>query len=184
MMRAATLRQAVAALGRGPLDRSGASVSRLARFALVGISGIGVNSALITVLVEIGRLPPVVAGALATEAAILSNFTLHDRWTFGGRSTAIAWPRRAARYNLAALGGLAINVAVLAGLTGLLRLHYLVANVGAIGVAFGWNYFASSRFAWAVAGSDDASEPPAVPALRRASVASRAQRGDGLEKAG
>lgn len=186
MRLADTTRQVVRMLGAGCLDEPRASIPRLARFALVGISGIGVNSAVITFLVEIGRLSPVVAGALATEAAILSNFTLHDRWTFRGQCNAVGWPGRAARYNLAALGGLVINVAVLAGLTGWLHLHYLVANVVAIGAAFAWNYVASCRFAWMVVGSDETSAPGehgTIPLL--AGVVSHARpTGDGFDEVG
>lgn len=122
---------------------------RLARFALIGISGVLLNTALLVLLVEAGGLPPVVATAMGTEVAILSNFTLNDRWTFGDAHAPLAWVGRAWRYNLVALGGLLLSVTVLALLTHGLHLHYLVANLFGIGAGFLWNYALNWRFTWA-----------------------------------
>jgi len=142
----------------GSLWRVGASLKngvvtkharRLARFCLVGISGVGVNSALLYLLTEAGGLNPLVAAVFATEAAIFNNFVLNDLWTFGDVKSATSWPWRALRYNSVALVGLIISVAVLAGLTYLLSMHYLVANLFAIGAGTLWNYTGSSHFTWA-----------------------------------
>lgn len=122
---------------------------RFAQFSLVGASGVLVNTALLWLLVEAGGLNHLLAAVLATEAAVLSNFTLNDLWTFRHAPPRLSWFRRAVRYNCIALGGLAITVAVLAMLTMLLGLHYLVANLFAIGAATLWNYIANSRFTWA-----------------------------------
>lgn len=56
----------------------------------------------------------------ATECAIVSNFLLNDRWTLGDvrRSLSQPWPRRFASYNLLTIGGLHVNVGVLAALHG------------------------------------------------------------------
>ena len=58
------------------------------------------------------------------------------------------WPQRAARYQIVALGGLLVSVAVLAALTHWLRLHYLVANLAGIGAGLLWNYTANLCFTW------------------------------------
>jgi dolichol-phosphate mannosyltransferase len=120
----------------------------LVRFGLVGASGVAVNTALLYVLIEVGGLNHLVAALLATEAAILSNFALNDRWTFRDSKPAASVVRRAFRYNLVALGGLAISVAVLAVLTYFADFHYLFANLFAIGAATLWNYAASRSWTW------------------------------------
>lgn len=127
---------------------------RMVRFGLVGVSGIVVNSIVLALLVQIGQLRPAVAGALATEVAIVSNFALHDRWTFQDARSSQRWPWRALRYNLSALGGLSITVATLTALINGLHLYYLIANVFAVGAGCLCNYLLSSRFAWTVAKVD------------------------------
>ena len=56
--------------------------ARPIRFGLVGLSGAAVNTGILWGLVWGLGLPVLLASALATEAAILSNFLLNDRWTF------------------------------------------------------------------------------------------------------
>ena len=120
----------------------------LVRFGLVGASGVVVNTALLYLLIEVGGLNHQVAPLLATEAAIWSNFALNDRWTFRDSKPAASLVRRAFRYNLITLGGLAISVAVLAVLTYFADFHYLFANLFAIGAATLWNYAASRSWTW------------------------------------
>ncbi len=122
--------------------------SRFMRFGLVGASGVLVNMTLLFLLIEVGGWHRLVAATLATEAAILGNFVLNDRWTFREAPANHSWLGRAARYNAIALGGLVMSVAVLAALTDLLHLHYLAANLGGIGAATLWNYAANSSFTW------------------------------------
>jgi putative flippase GtrA len=139
----------VVATSRGWVSRRAVALhrARLARFALVGASGVLVNTAVLSLLVELVGLNPLAAGGLATEAAILSNFALNDRWTFGGARRGVAWPWRALRYNLVAGGGLLISIGVLAALMQGPGLYYLFANVFAIGAGFLWNYTGSAWFA-------------------------------------
>jgi len=54
-----------------------------ARFLLVGLSGVGVNMAVLWLLVGRMGLRPLPAAALAVETSIWSNFLLNDIWTFG-----------------------------------------------------------------------------------------------------
>ncbi len=125
-------------------------VPYMLRFGLVGGSGVLVNYIILYLLVGAWGLNHLVAAALATEGAILSNFTLNNLWTFRGATPGGAWARRGLRYNVFALGGLVISVAVLAALTYLLHMDYLVANSFAIGAATLWNYAANYRWTWSV----------------------------------
>lgn len=122
----------------------------LIRFSMVGASGVLVNSILLYALTEAGGLSPMVAAVLATEIAILCNFFLNDLWTFRRARSGPAWAQRALRYNLGALAGLVISVAVLAMLIHLGAMYYLEANLFAIAAGMAWNYLASYFFIWSV----------------------------------
>jgi dolichol-phosphate mannosyltransferase len=122
----------------------------LVRFGLVGVSGVAVNYAILYLLAGILGLNHLLAAAFATEGAILSNFALNNLWTFRGARKVVPWARKALRYNLFALGGLVISLGVLAALTYLLGLHYLIANLFAIGAATLWNYAANYRWTWSI----------------------------------
>jgi len=126
---------------------------RLARFALVGLSGVLLNMGLLVALVEAAGLDEILAATIATEAAILSNFSLNDRWTFGDARSPLGRLRRAAQYNAIALGGLLISVTALAVLTRGVGLHYLLANLVAVLAGFAWNYALNARMTWGSPGS-------------------------------
>lgn len=134
-------------------------VPYLLRFGLVGGSGVLVNYALLYLLAGGLGLNLVAASTVATEGAILSNFALNNAWTFREARSGRPLLQRGLRYNVFALGGLVLSVAVLATLTYLLGMHYLVANVFAIGTATLWNYAANYRWTWSMRS--------AVPFVRR-----------------
>jgi dolichol-phosphate mannosyltransferase len=125
---------------------------RFVRFGVVGASGVLVNSAVLFLLVEACHLHKLIAAAIATEVAIISNFILNDLWTFRDARHHRSWPRRLVRYNGIALGGLCISLGVLAALTMVLGIHYLLANLVGIAAATVWNYVVNSRLTWSLAG--------------------------------
>ncbi|HJZ49402.1 MAG TPA: GtrA family protein [Roseiflexaceae bacterium] len=121
--------------------------ARPLRFGLVGVSGIVVNSATLWVLVRELHLAVALGSVVATEAAILSNFTLNDRWTFrGARERSLLG--RLLRFNGVALGGMAITAAILTALMSYSHMHLLIANLLAVGAATIWNYAVNSRWTW------------------------------------
>ena len=115
------------------------------KFALVGSAGVLVNSGALYVLYEWVRMPLVAASALAVEMAILHNYLLNDRWTFGRRLPSLG---RFAKFNLVSLGGLLITTGTLYGLVHFLGLHYLLANLIGIGLATLWNFSLSLFWTW------------------------------------
>ena len=123
-------------------------LARPLRFGVVGLSGMVVNSAILWVLVRELHLAVTLGSVLATEAAILSNFLLNDRWTFRGAREQ-SFIQRMLRFNGVALGGMAITAGMLTALTRYTHLHLLVANLLAVGAATGWNYVVNSRWTWA-----------------------------------
>lgn len=121
------------------------SLSELLRFGLVGGSGVIVNTGFLYVLHGVFGWPLIPASVLSVEAAIVNNFMWNDRWTFRARE---GTPYRFLRFNLISLGGLAVNTMILALLVAWTGIHYLLANLAAIGVAMAWNFAANSRWTW------------------------------------
>jgi putative flippase GtrA len=85
-----------------------------------------------------------VALALATEVAILSNFVAHNRWTFGQDTVSLV---RLARFNVAALGGLAISTTITTAVAGH-GVPYLVANLAGIAASTASNFVTSTLWIW------------------------------------
>lgn len=123
-------------------------VQEFARFGVVGLSGVVVNSLILWALVQHVGLGVAVASALATEVAIITNFLLNDHWTFGPGQRAHSFAQRLLRYNGVCLGGLVITAVVLLALTTLLALPLLLANFVAVLCAMAWNYSLNSRWTW------------------------------------
>jgi dolichol-phosphate mannosyltransferase len=86
----------------------------------------------------------VAASAVAVELAAISNYFLNDRWTFAIRAASV---RRLAKFNLAALAGLGINVLTVWSLTQL-GIYFLLANLFGIAVGFTGNYALSIVWVW------------------------------------
>ncbi len=120
---------------------------RMGKFALVGLSGLAVNEALLFLLTEYAGLYYLVSGIAAVETSIITNFTLNERWTFADKHKGSA-EKRFAKYNLVSLAGLTINVTLLFCFTGFLGIYYLVSNAFAIVAVFFWNYFVNRVLTW------------------------------------
>jgi dolichol-phosphate mannosyltransferase len=122
---------------------------RFSRYFVVGVCGALVNSGLLFLLVQAGGLNHILAATLACEMSIIGNFALHDYWTFAGTRTETPWFQRCLSYNAVALTGIVFTVLVLAVLTTGFHMHYMIANVFAMGAATVSNYSLNSRFTWA-----------------------------------
>ena len=118
---------------------------QLIRFALVGVLGVGVNSASLSLLYRLAHVALPVSSVISTELAIASNFLLDDRWTFTPRGR--AWTRFA-KFNLTALLGLVLTALTVWFLVDHLRVHYLLANVLAVGGSGALNYLLSTTWIW------------------------------------
>ncbi|HEU5103619.1 MAG TPA: GtrA family protein [Roseiflexaceae bacterium] len=121
------------------------------RFGLVGLSGVAVNSAVLWALVAAGLTVPI-ASMGATEAAVVSNFLLNDRWTFADCATPLPRWQRFLRFNGVALGGMLLAAALLTALTTYGRVPLLLANLLAVGARLAWNYTINTRLTWRAPG--------------------------------
>lgn len=147
---------------------------RLARFALVGLSGVIVNLAALHVFAGWLGVHEVIASALAIETSIVTNFLLNDAFTFRDRRGARPGLLfRLWRYHAVTLAGAVVQLGTFAlvavtleralGRDALGPLRSLAQGAG-IAVAFAVNYLGSLRFAWSPA---DSGEPRAALEMRR-----------------
>lgn len=120
---------------------------RFLRFALVGGSGVLVNSAIFVALSEWAGLDYRLAAPLATEIAILSNFTLNRLWTFADAGPA-PLSTRLRRYHLTAFGGFVVHYLTLIALVELGAWEKWLANVAGIAIGMAWNYVLNVKWAW------------------------------------
>lgn len=120
---------------------------RLLVFLLVGLSGVLVNLGVFSASYRLFEAPFVASLALGIEASILSNFLLHDHFTFGDRR-ADSRISRALKYHATAFGGAAINLAVGSALFFGLGWLGELADFAGIVLATAWNWVLSSSWAW------------------------------------
>ena len=117
------------------------------KFGIVGGSGVIVNYLCYWILLEFAGLNHLVASALATEAAILNNFTFNDLWTFRERRKAKLW-FRLLNFHWSRILGLLVTVGSLYLLVDLMGFDKLVSYIFAIGLGTLTNFFTSDLFVW------------------------------------
>ena len=121
---------------------------RLARFALVGAGGVGVNSGMLWLLHSGAGLPLPAASALAIETAIWNNFLLNDLWTSNEERQRRPWWMRVTAFHATAATAAAINLGLLLALVTWAGIHYLIVNLIAIGIAATVNYSVGALWTW------------------------------------
>lgn len=119
------------------------------KVCIVGSIGFIINTVILETLVHLG-LHPAWGSALGAECAIVSNFFLNNRWSFGTRKiTGFRLIRKFFQFNIASLGAIILQAGtVLIGtqLFGVDRYRWFYV----IGVGLGllWNYIMYSRVIW------------------------------------
>ncbi len=127
----------------------GKELNILIKFALVGFSGIIMNTGLLFLFTEYAHIYYIISSAFAIETSILTNFILNERWTFVNRECSIqSWWQRLFSYNLLAIGGMVVNMGILFLLTEYVGMYYLLANIIGIITAFTWNYVSNRNITW------------------------------------
>lgn len=134
-----------------------APIQKFVRFGLVGASGAVVNIGVLSALIHLTDIEPLLAAAIAIEVSIISNFTLNHRYTFKGygfysvkqtRESLRSLARKLATYNIGVLIGAAVSFLTFALLYQVVGMHYLPADILAIGAGMIWNYWVSTRYVW------------------------------------
>jgi putative flippase GtrA len=128
---------------------------RWVAFNAVGALGVGIQLAVLAVLVHAVGIHYLLATVIAVEAAVLHNFAWHQRWTWKDRSSPsrLAAIGRLAKFNLLnggiSLAGNAVVMGVLAGGGGV---EPVTANVAAIVICSLANFAASETLVFKSAG--------------------------------
>lgn len=118
-------------------------------FAFVGASGALLILFMTWMFTEYVHLFYVLSAALAIEISILWAFALNTKITFRHKFKKLEELFSAlGKYQFVALGGLFINLALLYAFTTFFNIFYIVSELVAITVAFGFNYLMSLRFVW------------------------------------
>jgi dolichol-phosphate mannosyltransferase len=101
------------------------------------------------VFVALDRLgtPVPIAAPAAALVAMVSNFLLHDRWTYRDRRAGPA-AGRAVRAVAVQAAGVAIDALVATAVHSWLDAAPVVANLGGIAAAAAWNYALFYRLVW------------------------------------
>jgi dolichol-phosphate mannosyltransferase len=131
-------------------------LSRLARFAVVGLSGVVVDMGLLFLLSD----PSMMGWGLtrskliAAELAIVNNFIWNDAWTFRDLSKD-QWQfgqrlRRFWKFQVICLAGLLINTVLLNVQFNVFGVNRYVANAIAIAAVTGWNFWLNLKLSWRV----------------------------------
>jgi dolichol-phosphate mannosyltransferase len=117
------------------------------KFNLVGIIGVAVQLVVLTFLTSALGINYLIATILAVEATILHNFIWHEHWTWIDRTrNASGIAVRLLRFNMAnGLISLTGNSALMWILVTHFRMHYILANLGAIGICSFVNFLVSDR---------------------------------------
>jgi dolichol-phosphate mannosyltransferase len=129
------------------------NVVELAKFSVVGVSGVVVNAGLLYLLTRHFHLKLELASPIAIEVSILSNFAWNNLWTFKKRQTPVTFWNRLLRYHLVTgLAGI-VNYVLLLLLVRSFGMNDMVANL--IGIALGTviNFTLSSMWTWRVRAS-------------------------------
>lgn len=131
------------------LMRRKGELTRIFKFIGVGLSGTIVNIGILRLVNAFTGWSGYVALIPGIEISIITNFLLNDYFTFSDRRTGKVKSLlgRLLKYNLIGLSGAAINYAVAAVLFTIGLNIYLADFIGIL-IAFLWNYFFSTSWAW------------------------------------
>jgi dolichol-phosphate mannosyltransferase len=132
------------------LMRRTGEYKRLVKFIGVGLSGVGVNYIVLFAVKALTEWNQYVRQIPGIEASIITNFLFNDMFTFADRrkgNKASSFVGRLLKFNIVALAGAVIQWGVSALLMNQGMNDYLALLI-AIVIAFIWNYFLSTIWAW------------------------------------
>jgi dolichol-phosphate mannosyltransferase len=124
------------------------TAGRLARFGLIGLSGLVVNEALLALLTERASLYYLASAVISTQASILWNFALTERWVYSRRSYRLGWGARLGAFCLVGTTAQVLTTPVLYLLVDRAGLPYLIGNLIAIGASTVVRFTIAERVIW------------------------------------
>jgi len=124
------------------------SEHEFSRYTIVGLTGVLVNLGGYSALNRVAGIQPELAAVLAIELSIISNFILHNYWTFSRRPPHRSRRSRFVRFHtVAAIGG-AANFAAFFLLFRVMGLNDIVSSGVGIGVGAAVNYLLNANWTW------------------------------------
>jgi dolichol-phosphate mannosyltransferase len=127
-------------------------IARFLRFAIVGLSGVLVDMAVLYFLSDPTRLGWGLTRSkvLAASTAILNNFLWNDLWTFGDIAARQKGQRFRRLLKFASVCGLGVvlNVILLNVMFNFLHMNRYVANLVSIAIVTVWNFGLNSKLNW------------------------------------
>ncbi len=109
------------------LDKYRMMIGRFVRYGIIGVSGVGVNLGVLTLLRHLWPSQATTTYVLAVEASIITNYVLNAWFTFKVRVHLPGF----LRYNLVSAGGLIVQTAIYRLVLGH-GVNYIIADLIAI----------------------------------------------------
>ena len=125
------------------------------KFSVVGISGIVVNQGFLTLFVSGLKWDVSIAGIVAIELSILSNFFLNNYWTWKDQKRG-SFLARFFKYHAVTIVSGGVNYMILLILTSF-GFHYFISNLIGIAVGTVVNFF-FNHF-WTFKAKENGNEP-------------------------
>jgi dolichol-phosphate mannosyltransferase len=144
----ATLREGVRFLVQLVRLRRPEATGRLLRFGAIGLSGLVVNEALLALLTERAQLYYLASAVISTQASILWNFALTERWVYAQRSCRYDWKSRLVAFCLVCTTAQVLTTPILYLLVGTVGTPYLLGNLVAIGASTLLRFSVAERLIW------------------------------------
>ena len=120
------------------------------RYGAVGASGVVIHLFTLYLLYVVMGLRYPVSLVFAIETAMVSNYTLNNRWTFKEhRFLGLQWWKGLVKFNLACMVGNALNL-VIGWYLVEKTVPWFYASVLGIWVGTSWNYLSNRFFTWGV----------------------------------
>ncbi len=121
---------------------------QLLKYALVGVSGLIVNTGCLYLLTEYVGIFYLVSGVIASEISIITNFLLNDKFTFSNDGVKYSRRHRFILYNSVSLIGTYILMICMFILTEHFGIYYIYANWCGVGIVFCINYILNKHITW------------------------------------
>jgi dolichol-phosphate mannosyltransferase len=120
---------------------------RLLKFLIVGLSGVGVNLTVFAFLLHVLDQSEVTSATVAATISMLSNFLLHDHFTWKGMGKGIKFVRLI-KFGLVSSIGIMIQVGIVFLCMEWWDWYSFMANLAGIAGGTVWNYVGNNRWTW------------------------------------
>lgn len=121
--------------------------SKVFKFALVGLIGLFVNELFLYLFTNEFGIIYIYSAFFSYQISLLSNFTLHSKWTFRKRNLPLQL-KRFCKYELGMVLVMIVTFATLISLVEIFKLNYLLSNAIGIFIGFLIHYTMGNSYVW------------------------------------